>query len=137
MTSYETRIREARSNFSPSFMLLADFMLDSYRQAAFLTATELAHLLDIDPATVVRFSQLLGYRGYPELQREIREKVKKELLIERKVEPGTSTEAAESALQEVVRSLEFTRRAFPIEAAERLITALANSEGLPPARWMV
>jgi DNA-binding MurR/RpiR family transcriptional regulator len=128
MTSYETRIREARSGFSPSFMRLADFMLDSYRQAAFLTATELAHLLDVDPATVVRFSQLLGYRGYPKLQREIREKVKKELLIERKIEPGTPTEAAESALQEVVRSLEFTRRAFPIEAAEGLIIALDEAE---------
>ena len=128
MASYETRIREARAKFSPSFIRLADFMLDSYRQAAFLTATELAHLLDVDPATVVRFSQLLGYRGYPEFQREIREKVKKDLLIEQKVEPGTLAEAAENALREIVRNLEFTQRTFPIEAAERLITALDEAE---------
>jgi DNA-binding MurR/RpiR family transcriptional regulator len=128
MTSYETRIRETRSDFSPSFIRLADFMLDSYRQAAFLTATELAHLLDLDPATVVRFSQLLGYRGYPEFQREIREKVKKDLLIDRKIEPGTSAEAAETALREIVRNLEFTQRTFPIEAAEELITALDEVE---------
>ena len=128
MASYETRIREARAKFSPSFIRLADFMLDSYRQAAFLTATELAHLLDIDPATVVRFSQLLGYRGYPEFQREIREKVKKDLLIERKIEPGTSAEAAENALREIVRNLEFARRTFPVEAAEELITALDEAE---------
>lgn len=128
MTSYETRIREARSDFSPSFILLADFMLDSYRQAAFLTATELAHLLDLDPATVVRFSQLLGYRGYPDFQREIREKVKKDLLIDRKVEPGTSAEAAENALREIVHNLEFTQRTFPIEAAEELITTLDEAE---------
>lgn len=128
MTSYETRIREARSSFSPSFIRLADFMLDSYRQAAFLTATELAHLLDIDPATVVRFSQLLGYRGYPEFQREIREKVKKDLLIEPKIKPGTSAEAAENALREIVRNLEFTQRTFPIEAAEELIIALDEAK---------
>lgn len=128
MTSYETRIHEARPNFSPSFIRLADFMLDSYRQAAFLTATELGHLLDLDPATVVRFSQLLGYRGYPEFQREIREKVKKDLLMDRKVEPGTSAEAAENALKEIVRNLEFSQRTFPIEAAEELIAALDEAE---------
>ena len=143
MTSYETRIRDARPGLSPSFARLADFLLDSYSQAAFLTATELAHLLDVDPATVVRFSQHLGYRGYPEFQREIRKKVKSELLIDRKADPGTAAEAAATALQEVERSLELTRRGFPVEAAERLIAALDEAErvivmaeglALPPAR---
>ncbi|TET82315.1 MAG: MurR/RpiR family transcriptional regulator [Anaerolineales bacterium] len=143
MTSYETRIRDARPGLSPSFARLADFLLDSYSQAAFLTATELAHVLDVDPATVVRFSQHLGYRGYPEFQREIRNKVKRELLIGPKTEPGTAAEAAAIALQEVARSLELTRRGFPVEAAEGLITALDEAErvivmaeglALPPAR---
>jgi DNA-binding MurR/RpiR family transcriptional regulator len=128
MTSYETRIRESRSDFSPSFIRLADFVLDSYRHAAFLTATELAHHLDIDPATVVRFSQLLGYRGYPEFQREIREKVKKDLLIERKVEPGTLSEAAENAFKEIVRHVEFAGRSLTIKAAEELISALDEAQ---------
>lgn len=128
MTSYEARIRKARPGFSPSFNRLADFLLDSYAQAAFLTATELAHVLDIDPATVVRFCQHIGYRGYPEFQREIRKKVKKELLIEQKVKPGTAAEAAANALKEVVRSLELARRSFPLEAAEGLIVALDEAE---------
>ena len=63
MATYESRIRRARPGLSPSFIRLADFLLDSYAHAAFLTATELAHVLDVDPATVVRFSQQLGYRG--------------------------------------------------------------------------
>jgi DNA-binding MurR/RpiR family transcriptional regulator len=33
----------------------------------------------VDPATVTRFAQRLGYAGYPELQREIQELVKEEL----------------------------------------------------------
>jgi len=143
MVTYETRIREARPGLSPSFLRLADFLLDSYAQAAFLTATELAHILDVDPATVVRFSQHLGYRGYPELQREVRTKVKNELLVERKAEPGTAAEAALNALLEVERGLELARRGFPMEAAEGLIIALDEAErvivmaeGLatPPAR---
>jgi DNA-binding MurR/RpiR family transcriptional regulator len=143
MTSYESRIHAARAGFSPSFSRLADFVLDNYTQAAFLTATELAHRLDVDPGTVVRFSQHIGYRGYPEFQREIREKVQHELLIVKKADPGTSAEAAEQAIQEVTHCLELTRRSFPVEIALSLIAALDEAErvillsdgmGFPPAR---
>src|SRR5512142_2444911 len=79
--SYEERIRRERSNMSKSFAKLADFLLDSYVEASFMTASELAHELNLDAATVVRFSQHLGYTGYPRLQREIRQRVKHDLLI--------------------------------------------------------
>ena len=70
--SYEKRIREARPRMSKSFARLAEFILDSYVQSALMTATELAHQVDVDAATVVRFAQMLEYRGFPELQREIK-----------------------------------------------------------------
>src|SRR5512136_1515759 len=79
--SYEDRIRQERSNLSKSFAKLADFLLDSYVLAAFMTASELAHALNLDAATVVRFSQHLGYDGFPQLQREIRQRVKNDLLL--------------------------------------------------------
>jgi DNA-binding MurR/RpiR family transcriptional regulator len=124
MKSYVDRIREARSGFSPSFERLAEFLLDSYAQAALLTATEVGHTLDIDTATVVRFAQYLGYRGYPELHREIRNKLKDELLSEKNMEPATSAEAAEAALMELAHALDLTRRSFPVKHADGLIAAL-------------
>ena len=54
--AYEERIRQARPNMSKSFAKLADFLLDEYVDAAFLTATELAAKLDLDAVTVLRFS---------------------------------------------------------------------------------
>lgn len=128
MPTYEERIRAIRSDFSPSFTVLADFLLDSYIHAAFLTATELAHSLDLDPATVVRFAQRLDYTGYPELQREIRERVREELLTGRKVEANSPAEAADAAMAEIARHLDLTRLGFPIEAAEKLVTALDEAE---------
>jgi DNA-binding MurR/RpiR family transcriptional regulator len=128
MTSFEDRIRDAHPQLSPSLKRLGDFLLDSYIQASFLTATELAHTLDIDPATVVRFSQRLGYPGYPELQREIREKVRRELLAEHPIVPDTPAEAAATALAGAVRHLDLVRRAFPFEAAEKLLAALDEVE---------
>lgn len=128
MSNYEERIRQARKNMSPSFEALADYLLDSYIQAAFLTATELAHVVDVDPATVVRFAQRLGYPGYPELQREIRTRVKDDFLITSPSEPGSAAHATEQAMQELIRSLDLTRRAFPVDTAEKLIAALDEAE---------
>jgi len=128
MTSFEDRIREARPQLSPSLKRLGDFLLDAHIQASFLTATELAHTLDIDPATVVRFSQRLGYPGYPELQREIREKVRHELLDEHPTLPDTPAAAAGAALAGAIRHLDLVRRAFPFEAAEKLLAALDEVE---------
>jgi DNA-binding MurR/RpiR family transcriptional regulator len=128
MSDYEERIRQARRNMSPSFEALADYLLDSYIQAAFLTATELAHVVDVDPATVVRFAQRLGYPGYPELQQEIQDRVKNDFLIVSPAEPDSASHATELAMQELIRSLDLTRRAFPVETAEKLITALDEAE---------
>jgi len=123
MQTYEERIRGIRSDLSPSFQVLADFLLDSYSSASFLTATELAYSLDLDPATVVRFAQKLGYAGYPELQREIRQRVKDELLTGRTAEVNSPEQAADAALAEVERYVQLTRRSFPIGAAESLVNA--------------
>lgn len=124
MTSFDERIREARSDFSPSFAKLGDFLLDSYSQVAFLTATELAHTLDLDPATVVRFAQRLGYAGYPEMQREIRQKVKSSLLPKRSMEANSMAEASLEALDQAIGGLEYARKTFPHPAVETLIMAL-------------
>ena len=45
--TYEDRIRRERPNMSKSFAKLGDFLLDSYVEAAFMTASELAHALKI------------------------------------------------------------------------------------------
>jgi DNA-binding MurR/RpiR family transcriptional regulator len=64
---------------TPSFRKLADFILQRQLDAAFMTATELAHHLDVDAATVVRFAQYLGYSGFRELIKEVQKVVKAEL----------------------------------------------------------
>jgi DNA-binding MurR/RpiR family transcriptional regulator len=106
--SYENRIREHRHQMSKSFSRLADYILDSYVQAALMTATELAHQVDVDAATVVRFAQRLGYSGFPELQDEIKERVKQELLIrpEQAAEANSLTGVVSSSILKVREAVE-------------------------------
>ncbi len=126
--SYEERIRRERGNMSKSFAKLADFMLDSYVEASFMTAQELAHVLNLDAATVVRFSQLLGYSGYPQLQKEIRQKVKGDLLIRpRQAEAGnTLTAVSEATLRNISLDLEQTRITLDTAALSQLVELLGT-----------
>lgn len=76
---FHDRIRATYEHLSPSYRKIAEFLLKSYDEAAFMGASDLADRLSLDPATVVRFSQRLGYSGYPELLRSIQSQVKLEL----------------------------------------------------------
>lgn len=114
---------------SKSFAKLADFLLDSYVEASFMTASELAHALNLDAATVVRFSQHLGYKGFPQLQREIRQKVKGDLLIRpRQAEVVNSVPGVvATAMDELLRDLEQTRMALDTEAVALMVEKIGQA----------
>ncbi|HDQ34887.1 MAG TPA: MurR/RpiR family transcriptional regulator [Chloroflexi bacterium] len=73
---FQERIRENYDQLTPGFRKLGDFITTHTLDAAFLTATELSRRVGVDPATVVRFAQELGYSGYRELSREIKRYVR-------------------------------------------------------------
>jgi DNA-binding MurR/RpiR family transcriptional regulator len=108
---------------SKSFSRLADYILDNYVQAALMTATELAHQVDVDAATVVRFAQRLEYSGFPELQDEIKNKVKQDLLFkpEQVATPDTFAAVVDSTMQRMKDSIEQARMLIDIEELDRMV----------------
>ncbi|MCU0489248.1 MAG: MurR/RpiR family transcriptional regulator [Anaerolineales bacterium] len=127
--SYENAIRQERPQMSKSFAKLADFLLDSYVEAAFMTASELAQALNLDAATVVRFSQHLGYPGFPKLQREIRQRVKKDLLIRPKeaIDEQSTTGITSTAIREVLQALDQTRLSLDTDALSKLVDEIGQA----------
>jgi DNA-binding MurR/RpiR family transcriptional regulator len=63
-----TYITERFDEFSRSQKDVARYIVDHLEEAAFQTAEELARRANTSSSTVVRFSQALGFEGYPELQ---------------------------------------------------------------------
>lgn len=61
-------ITERFDEFSRSQKDVARYIVDHLDEAAFQTAEELARRANTSSSTVVRFSQSLGFDGYPELQ---------------------------------------------------------------------
>ena len=69
---------EARfDEFSRSQKDVAQYIVDHLDEVAFQTAEELARRANTSSSTVVRFSQALGFEGFPELQASARDEYRR------------------------------------------------------------
>jgi DNA-binding MurR/RpiR family transcriptional regulator len=124
-----TYITERFDEFSRSQKDVARYIVDHLDEAAFQTAEELARRADTSSSTVVRFSQALGFEGYPELQQAAIEEYRSRA----PQEGGTSTAPLfdfdhsefEASLAADHANVEETVRNLTREQVEACVTALA------------
>jgi DNA-binding MurR/RpiR family transcriptional regulator len=72
-------IRARFEEFSRSQKDVAQYIVDHLDEAAFQTAEELARRANTSSSTVVRFSQALGFEGFPELQQAARDEYRRQV----------------------------------------------------------
>jgi DNA-binding MurR/RpiR family transcriptional regulator len=70
-------VRSRFDDFSRSQKDVAQYIVDHLDEAAFQTAEELARRANTSSSTVVRFSQALGFEGFPELQQAARDEYRR------------------------------------------------------------
>src|SRR5437764_1644910 len=70
-------VRARFDEFSRSQKDVAQYIVDHLDEAAFQTAEELARRANTSSSTVVRFSQALGFEGFPELQQAARDEYRR------------------------------------------------------------
>src|SRR4051794_40370861 len=70
-------IRARFEDFSRSQKDVAQYIVDHLDEVAFQTAEELARRANTSSSTVVRFSQALGFEGFPELQGQARDEYRR------------------------------------------------------------
>ncbi len=73
------KIKSEFSKLSKGQKLIANFILENYDKAAFMTAATLGESINVSESTVVRFANRLGYEGYRELQSDLQELIKNKL----------------------------------------------------------
>ena len=72
-------IRASRDSFSKGQKRIADYILNNYDKAAFMTAARLGQTAQVSESTVVRFAAELGYSGYPAMQKALQEIIRGKL----------------------------------------------------------
>ena len=66
-------MQEIMPTLSKGHKKIAEYIMTTYDKAAFMTASKLGSIVGVSESTVVRFATELGFEGYPELQRALKE----------------------------------------------------------------
>ena len=94
-------IEEKRENLSKGQKKLADFIVQNYDKAVFMTAAKLGEVVGVSESTVVRFATTIGFSGYPEFQKALKVVVGNKLNTIQRMEV-TSDRIGESGILESV-----------------------------------
>ncbi|WP_028243670.1 MurR/RpiR family transcriptional regulator [Pseudobutyrivibrio ruminis] len=81
-----SKINEKYGKMSKGQKLLANYIIDNYDKAVFLTAAKLGEMLGVSESTVVRFASFIGYKGYPEFQQALEALVRAKLNASDRIE---------------------------------------------------
>jgi len=136
LKSLSEYIQERFEEFSRSQKDVARYIVDHLDEAAFLTAEELARRASTSSSTVVRFSQALGFEGYPELQQAAIEEYRNAAVSGGGGGPSAGGAALfsfdhselEGSLSADWSNLEETARNLTREQVEGAVAALAEAQ---------
>ena len=90
--------------FSKGQKLIANFILNSYDKAAFMTASRLGKTVNVSESTVVRFAAELGYDGYPAMQKALQEMVLNRLTAVQRIEVSSERLGEQDILSTILQS---------------------------------
>ncbi len=113
---------------------LVQYITDNYDKAAFMTASKLGETVGVSESTVVRFATEIGFKGYPELQKELQRMIKSKLTAVQRMEVSSNLIGEQDAIKKVlngdielirktlesVSSSEFSKAVETINSAKRI-----------------
>ena len=117
--------------FSKGQKLIANYILQSYDKAAFMTASKLGKTVNVSESTVVRFAAELGFDGYPSMQKTLQEMIRNKLTSIQRVEVSNErignqdimTMVMQSDIEKIRLTLDETDRSSFNEAVSAISSA--------------
>lgn len=97
------RLNLSGSRLSKSHRRIAEYILQHYDKAVYMTAAKLGEMVNVSESTVVRFAVALGYEGYPELQQALQELVRHRLTATQRFEMSSDI-SQEEVLSTVLKA---------------------------------
>ncbi len=97
------RINTNLKRMSKGQRLIAEYIINNYDKAAFMTASRLGEKVGVSESTVVRFANALGYHGYPKLQRALQELIRTKLTTVQRIEMSSELDQS-MILKEVLKA---------------------------------
>lgn len=122
------RLAKGADGFSANQRLLAKYVQSHYQAVAFSTANELARQAGVSEATIVRFAKALGFKGYPDFQKEVRRLVRADLKgTERFQLSPADASPLDVVLQKELENLGALRDAFDAQAFRQALKLMRGA----------
>ena len=103
-TDIFTLLQEKTPEFSKGQRRIAQYILEAYDKAAFMTANRLGKTVGVSESTVVRFAVDLGFDGYPSMQKAMQEMVLNRLTSVQRIEVANDRLKDQDVLSTVFHS---------------------------------
>ncbi len=124
-------ITERQQSFSKGQKRIAQYIIEHYDQAAFMTAYRLGETVGVSESTVVRFAAELGFEGYPQLQKAMQELIRSKLTSVQRIEVTRARMRDDEVLDNIIgcdlanirQTLEELPRDVFYQAADALVGA--------------
>lgn len=130
----EDKINEKMPTMSKGQKKISNYILTNYDKAAFMTAAELGREVGVSESTVVRYAMLLGYKGYPEFQKDVSKLVQKRLNSIEKIAINDINMSREDVLNKVVesdiRKLQQSLEMIDINIFEEAVESILNADNI-------
>lgn len=127
-----TLIQNGMSHFSKGQKLIANYIMNSYDKAAFMTASKLGKTVNVSESTVVRFAVELGYDGYPSMQKALQEMIRNKLTSVQRIEVANdrfgNQEILSMVLQSDVEKIRTTLEEVDREAFQGAVDAILKAK---------
>jgi DNA-binding MurR/RpiR family transcriptional regulator len=119
---------------TPKARILADYILKNSLKVVFMTTTELAESCNVSVATVIRFVNQLGYKGYGKFLQELRDVVNDELTMVDRVAltkmKGPDSDRFQRIIMEEIENLRGLYEGLDMETVRRVVESLYSQKNI-------
>ncbi len=127
------RLNQSGKRLSKGHRKIAQYIVEHYEKAVFMTASKLGESVGVSESTVVRFASAMGYEGYPQLQRSLQELVSHRLTANQRFEMSTEIDPREAlgvVLKSDVQNLRATMEQMDVAVFEDVVNRLLSAKSI-------
>ncbi len=127
------RLNQSGKRLSKGHRKIAQYIVEHYDKAVFMTASRLGESVGVSESTVVRFASAMGYEGYPQLQRSLQELVSHRLTANQRFEMSTEMDPREAlgvVLKSDMQNLRATMEQMDVAVFEDVVNRLLSAKSI-------
>lgn len=129
-----TYLRENFDGFSKRQRTIAQYLIENYDKAAYMTAAKLSETVNVSESTVVRFAAEIGFEGYQQMQKSLRQITMTQSTSIKRMEIASrnlsSTHALDAVLRSDIKMIDHTLSEIDKKQFDGAIDAITNAKNI-------